>query len=39
MTLFDTGASHGRKEFNAISEAERPRTALNWREARSKKLD
>ena len=37
MTLF--GTSPEQKEFNAISEADGLRTALNWRDARFKALD
>ncbi len=39
MTLFDTSTSPEQEEFNAISEAEGLRAALNWRDARFKELD
>lgn len=39
MTLFDTSTSPEKEEFNAVSEAEGLRTALDWRDARFKELD
>ncbi len=39
MTLFDTSTSPEQEEFNAISEADGLRAALNWRDARFKALD
>ena len=39
MTLFDTSTSPEQEEFNAISEAEGLRAALDWRDARFKDLD
>jgi len=39
MTLFDNSTSPEREEFNAISEANGLRAALNWRDSRFKALD
>ena len=39
MTLFDTTSSPEQEEFNAISEANGLRAALDWRDARFKELD
>ena len=39
MTLFDTSASPEQEEFNAISETQGLRAALDWRDARFKDLD
>lgn len=39
MTLFDNSTSPEQEEFNAISEANGLRAALNWRDARFKALD
>ncbi len=39
MTLFDTSTSPEQEEFNAISETEGLKAALNWRDARFKELD
>ncbi|MDA1129422.1 MAG: enoyl-CoA hydratase/isomerase family protein [Chloroflexi bacterium] len=39
MTLFDTSTSPEQEEFNAISESQGLRAALDWRDARFKDLD
>lgn len=39
MTLFDTTSSPEQEEFNAISEANGLRAALDWRDARFRDLD
>ena len=39
MTLFDTNTSPEQEEFNAISESQGLRAALDWRDSRFKDLD